>query len=230
MTTILPFLAAVSLLAQTPAPAAPPKAAGENACVKCHLAQPTLSLRAPAQSMEKDVHSKAGIACSGCHGGNAAGKNAVEAHSGEFFDRPNDATAVVAMCGKCHTQPADNYKRSPHFTTEHAPRRATCVTCHGSHEVAKASLDLIGEPLCSSCHALDKPRRIWKALTDAETDFDSLEGLLAKETDGKELREKLHLARSDLRGLSHAHNLIEITRKAAESLSLTEEVRAKVTP
>lgn len=232
MHTLLPLVVAATLFAAPAGPASPatsaaPAAAGENQCLKCHGALATQTLRRP---VEAGVHANAKLACSACHGGNPDAKSAVEAHSGTFVDRPRDAAAVVAMCGRCHAKPAENYKRSPHFTTENAPRRATCVTCHGSHEVASASLDLIGEPLCTSCHGLAKPRRIWKALTDAETNFDSVDALMAKETDGKELRAKLLAARSDLRGLSHAHNLFDITRKAAEAVALAEEARAKVTP
>jgi nitrate/TMAO reductase-like tetraheme cytochrome c subunit len=41
---------------------------------------------------------------------------------------------------------------------------------------------------------------------------------------------KVTASHAELRGLSHAHNLLDISRKAAEAVTLTDEVRAKVSP
>ncbi|MGZ6144108.1 MAG: hypothetical protein ACXWLM_12275, partial [Myxococcales bacterium] len=117
----------------------------------------------------------------------------------------------------------------PHQLATSVPRRPDCTTCHGAHGVSRASIQLIAEPLCSSCHTVAQARRIYKALTDAEREISTLDGQLAK-VGNDPARAKLKDARSNLRGLTHALDLFTVTRNAADALTTVDEIRAKALP
>jgi predicted CXXCH cytochrome family protein len=188
----------------------------------------TGQLREPVRLARADVH--AGIGCTGCHGGDGSAKTGREAHAKGFDSGALDSAGIAALCGRCHKEPAANYLKGPHQLTASAPRRPDCTTCHGAHGVQKASVTLIAEPLCSSCHTVAQARRIGKALGDAEREVSALDAQLASTGNHAAERAQLKEARSQLRGLAHALDLFTITRTAANTLSLVDEVRAKALP
>jgi predicted CXXCH cytochrome family protein len=169
------------------------------------------------------------VGCASCHGGDPRGETALDAHR-DMFLLASGAETITSMCGRCHKEPASNFNKSPHHLAMYAARRPDCTTCHGSHGIAKASLDLIGEPLCSSCHPVAQARRIHKALGDAETEVAVLDSELARAGNNADQRARLIAARSQLRGLSHALDLISITRASTQTLTLADEIRARSLP
>jgi len=178
----------------------------------------------------EDVHAKAGLACSSCHAGDAAARDARTAHAGKgFVAKPAGGDAVAAMCGRCHVEPAKNFLEGPHHLAT-GQRRPDCTTCHGAHGIPPASIALIAEPLCSSCHTVQQARRIYKALGDAEREFNALDAQLAATGNSAADRLRLRDSRSQLRGLSHALDLFAITRNAAKTLEVVDDVRAKAMP
>jgi NapC/NirT cytochrome c family, N-terminal region/Cytochrome c3 len=189
----------------------------------------------PAEQYRKDVHAAANLTCTSCHNGDASAAVAAQAHAAsggkEFIARPASAAGTVAMCGSCHKEPAENFAKSPHALNTTAPRKPVCTTCHGSHGVQKASLELIAEPLCNSCHTIAQARRIHKALTDAERDVEALDEELAGQgPQAKPFRDRLKATRTGMRGLAHGLDLFQITRAASDALATVDEVRAKAIP
>ena len=208
-------------------PGATVPSSGES-CATCHSGL-SPQLREPVRLLKSgDVHSAAGVSCASCHGGDPKGQTALDAHRDTFLLR--DPDTIATMCGRCHKEPAANFRNGPHHLAVYAARRPDCTTCHGAHGVAKASVDIIGEPLCSSCHTVGQARRIHKALGDAETEVAALDVELAAAGNNSAERARLKAARSELRGLSHSLDLISITRVAAQTLTTADEVRAKALP
>lgn len=201
---------------------------GDN-CFKCHSGLNRDNLKNPATSASSDLHFKNKITCSQCHGGDPAAHMGNQAHVGNFIAKP-DAEKIVALCGGCHQKPAENYKQGPHALNKDAPRRPNCVTCHSAHQVVSASIKIISEPLCSSCHNIAQARRISKALEDAEDSIAGAASTLHRNGDNPELKGKLAEARAELRGLSHSLDLFAITRNAAKAITVADEITAKVKP
>src|SRR5262249_59935675 len=85
-------------------------------------------------------------------GGDPAARDGAAPHGKTFLAQPASSAAAVALCAKCHRKPAENYLKGPHHLAKDVPKKPNCVTCHGSHGIQPASIDLIGEPLCVSCH------------------------------------------------------------------------------
>lgn len=123
-------------------------------CASCH----DPALRAYMSGVHATIiQTQTGIpaaTCTGCHNPHAVRP-------------PNDAGSTVSAgrlsrtCGACHWQAATEYNASTHAALlrrapEHAP---TCVTCHGSHAMARTRADSgPASPAriantCSSCHA-----------------------------------------------------------------------------
>ncbi len=207
----------------------PSTARAADRCAECHATLDRQELKAPVAAVAADVHGKARITCSQCHGGNPSATKGNFAHVDGFVARPiGDAAARV--CDTCHSAERDNWAKSPHALTKDQLHRASCTNCHGAHTVALASPALIAEPLCSSCHPIDAPRRIYKALEEPDRAATEVGARLEGKGDLGDLRAKLLQARSELRGLSHGMDLMAITRKSVDVLTTVDEVKAKAGP
>lgn len=142
------------LLAPSFAFAEPP--GGESSCVACHRAVDREGLSHTFEEWEGSVHSKAGVTCEACHGGDASKPDAKPAHAGlRASTNPKSRlyfTAIPAACGACHQTESEAFSRSAHAKElKRSGRGPNCVTCHGS--MANRVLeprDL--ENLCTLCH------------------------------------------------------------------------------
>ena len=95
-------------------------------CLECH------DVKIPDTS----VH--AGFECTGCHG--------------EVGDDHIDNGLPEVTCNICHDEPYEKWIDSVHSSTELTGKySATCVDCHGSHEI-EVSDDLKAENFCEECH------------------------------------------------------------------------------
>jgi len=136
---VLPLLLlALPLQAKAQTPAPKPASAG---CAVCHGEQ--------AQQHARSLHARSGIGCIDCHGGNDAVLE-VEAAHGADLAALRGPSERVAMCGSCHgdvqrmrlyglrTDQLALYATSQHgrkLAEDPQADVATCVSCHGSHEV-----------------------------------------------------------------------------------------------
>ncbi|MGK5085885.1 cytochrome c3 family protein, partial [Bdellovibrionota bacterium FG-1] len=118
-------------------------------CFKCHFESENEKVHTPAAKISTDVHGMAGLTCSSCHGGNPNALQGRDAHKDNFTTNPSPA-AISKLCGKCHEKPLASWLTGPHGRLSKQPRQPDCVTCHGAHGIARASVELIGDPLCSS--------------------------------------------------------------------------------
>ncbi len=155
-----------------------------TSCMACHLDAATFGQSAQelASKLADDVHTKAGLSCQDCHGGNPDPAHAADPDAamdrafspGPFRGAPGRGD-VPGFCGRCHSDP-DYMKRfdpalrvdqeREYRTSDHGialargnARVATCVSCHGGHGILRA-----GDPrspvyplhvaeTCAACHA-----------------------------------------------------------------------------
>ncbi|MBI5362545.1 MAG: hypothetical protein HZA53_05150 [Planctomycetes bacterium] len=141
------------------------------ACVDCHtalskfdasegehatpLAKPTCSVchASEERAHGASIHAAKQVACAQCHAPHAIGRSAVA----------EDARA--ALCSGGHTAAATEWAKSVHALDPGNGRRAaTCVDCHGAHDVlARTELRSRVHPLhvpdtCEACHHPDPSR------------------------------------------------------------------------
>ncbi len=168
MTRIGPWVGVMLLLVG----GGPRRAIAADACLDCHA---TLGDR-PSALYRGDIHHAKGIACSGCHGGDATSSDMERAMSREagFIGRPaGDSLSIV--CARCHSDAGEMKTRqstialgqyellqqSVHgkLATNGRSRIVQCTTCHGAHGIVPVKdprspvhpRNLVAT--CSGCHS-----------------------------------------------------------------------------
>jgi len=202
----------------------PAMAEGDTVCLQCHGSQTGRGL-APVQPWRNSVHAANGISCHHCHGGDPTdAANAMNPQRG-FLGVPQEQ-AIPDFCGRCHIGIKADYLRSAHGRAL-GKGGPTCVTCHGSHNVQKVSLDLINEKNCSRCHSYDRARIIRNAMQQTEATLVTLsqrvEEFKGSGVDTSELEKRLFAQRNSYHSLFHEVNPARITsesNKIAAELNL----------
>lgn len=112
-------------------------------CIACHADKRT--------AFVLGVHAERGIQCHNCHGGDPTQSDLPGGHRGQFVGTPGK-TAIVALCGSCHSDPDQmrqyglqtgqvaEFRTSRHGRLllgagdQNAP---TCTDCHDAHTILK---------------------------------------------------------------------------------------------
>lgn len=161
----------IVLSANPPVVRAQDAGAPQNQCVICHTAIGDK----PERYTIEDIHSKEGLSCAGCHGGNPASDDpeaAMSAAAG-FVGVPAKKD-IPAFCGKCHSniefmrryQPRiETDQVAQYFTSVHGKRLAEgdrkvadCTSCHSAHGIyaandARSPVYSLNVPAtCNICH------------------------------------------------------------------------------
>jgi hypothetical protein len=192
-------------------------------CTTCHGALPG-KYGEPVKLWQGSIHAENGIACNTCHGGDPKdAPNAMKKERG-FLGAPkfND---VPAFCGRCHVGVLKDYLASAHgrALTTGGPN---CVICHGSHQIVKASLELINEKSCSRCHSYDRANLIKGAMQETEGMIVALDARIAgyKQlgTDTDRLEKELFSQRNQFHSLFHN---VDVAKVTAESTRIQAELK-----
>ncbi|UCG78737.1 MAG: cytochrome C [Nitrospirota bacterium] len=149
----------------------------EGVCVDCHTAEDMREdyLTIP-QEWKRSIHFDNGVSCHDCHGGDPddAAVSCGTPHSG-FVGTP-EHIGIPDMCGKCHIGIKDSFNSGGHGkalkTTGEGPN---CVTCHGSHAIQKANIDIINQVQCQKCHSYERAKIMKQALFMTEKRIGDLE-------------------------------------------------------
>lgn len=168
----------------------------ENRCISCHSSD-------KMQQKYKDIvdawqaswHAQNKISCENCHGGDPKDAALSMSHQRGFVGKP-PYKGVPEFCGKCHIGILSHFLESGHGKALQASRKApNCVTCHGSHAIQKAGINIINEQLCTRCHSYDRARIMKQALLLTEKKITELgQGL-------QDLRREGFYAEADEKGL-----------------------------
>ena len=195
----------------------------EIVCLQCHSGLPERYSQ-PVSQWRTSIHAQNGIACNGCHGGDPRDMaNAMNPMRG-FIGAPQGAD-IPAFCGRCHVGVLKDYLASAHGRTV-GKNGPTCVTCHGSHQIVKASLSLINEQSCSRCHSYDRARAIREAMQGTEAMLLATDRrIIAYKKIGSDierLEKGLFAARNSFHSLFHN---VDLTRITGETARIQAEVK-----
>lgn len=203
----------------------------ELSCLKCHNElEQSLGVEGPSTQWQKSVHKQAGITCDGCHGGDPAQADAMEAMSPErgFIGAPAPEEAPD-FCGRCHVAVREHFIQSTHWTTE-LPVKPNCVTCHTAHEQQKVSLELVNEEFCGQCHSYEPAQRIKMAIVTTDKRLGDIAARTAKMKylgyDSRRIEESHFALRSLYHTLFHELSIPKVEEVAldiAHDLSKIEE-------
>jgi hypothetical protein len=221
----VPLLCLLAAVAPAPARGAEEP---ENVCVQCHEQLPD-RLGEPVKLWRKSIHAQNGIACNACHGGDP--RDAANAMSPErgFLGKPKP-DQIPAFCGRCHVGVLKDYLASAHGRAL-GKGGPTCVTCHGNHQILKASLDLINEKSCSRCHPYQRARIIRAAMQGTESRIVAIDARIGdyktSGVDTESLEKGLFSVRNRFHSLFHEVNVAKVTGESAQiNKELAKEEKA----
>jgi cytochrome c554/c'-like protein len=153
----------------------------ETVCIQCHdseMMKPEFR-KIPAE-WRQSWHYRNGVACNDCHGGDPLDAAMAMSPQRGFIGTPG-YQAVPEFCGKCHIGILKNFLESGHGKALKASGRGpNCVTCHGSHGIQKANIDIINEQRCTQCHTYERARSMKQALFTTEQKLDNIGKALKK--------------------------------------------------
>lgn len=119
-------------------------------CVVCHekTGDETISL------FTHSTHSRRGISCKDCHGGNSTAVEKSAAHGQDFIGKMT-SNQILERCGSCHNAPLTLFQSGRHYPEGKKLARVDCVQCHGAHTVGKLSGGSALSYVCAGCHGLE---------------------------------------------------------------------------
>lgn len=192
-----------------------------DACIECHtsdIMKP--EFRNIPSEWKKSWHYQNDVSCHNCHGGDP--KDAATSMSPHrFFAGTPKPAQVPEFCGKCHIGIMKNYLESGHGRAlKSSGKGPNCVTCHGSHNIQKASIDIINERLCTKCHSYERSRVMRQALFLTEKKIEDLnnrlkqlkaEGMVAEEEE-----KSLFSTYGEFRTLFHTEDVSLVEKRTDE--------------
>ncbi len=148
----------------------------EDVCISCHSSDTMKQgYRMVVEDWKASVHAQNNISCHDCHGGDSKDATMSMSRQRGFVGVPK-ADEVPEFCGKCHIAILKNYLDSGHGKAlKSSGKGPNCVTCHGSHRIGKAGINIINEQTCTKCHSYDRARAMKQALFVVENKMGELE-------------------------------------------------------
>lgn len=211
-------------------------AAGNNepVCIQCHDSEMMQKpeLRKIPGEWRQSRHYQNGVACNDCHGGDPVDAAMAMSPKRGFVGAPK-YQKVPEFCGKCHIGILKNYLESGHGKALKASGSGpNCVTCHGSHAIQKATIDIINEERCTQCHSYDRARAMKQALFVTEKkirDIDhALKQLTAKGIYTGEQDKALFRTEAEFRTLFHTVDVDRVQQKTDGFLEQFDALQKKV--
>jgi hypothetical protein len=131
----------------------------ENVCISCHASDKMKpEFKEIVDAWQASWHAQNKISCESCHGGDPKDADMAMSRQRGFLGSPQSKD-VPEFCGKCHVGILTNFLESGHGKALKAGKKApNCVTCHGSHNIQKANIDIISEQLCTRCHSYERAK------------------------------------------------------------------------
>ncbi|RII27978.1 MAG: cytochrome C [Geobacter sp.] len=207
-------------------------------CLQCHSSQTGRGGQV-VQPWKSSIHAENGISCHDCHGGDPMDATNAMSPARGFLGVPKE-TDVPAFCGRCHVGILADYRQSAHGQAL-GKGGPTCVTCHGSHDIKKVTLDLINEKSCSRCHPYERAAKIKAAMKETERQIvdigEKLSRFKGEGVDTESTDKGLFSIRNTYHRLFHEVNTPRVTSESSklqgelakidQSLQKLDEQRAK---
>jgi hypothetical protein len=190
-------------------------------CIDCHTSDLMKEeYRKVVADWRQSWHYKNGVSCQDCHGGDPkdATRSMLPAAGFLGIPKPKD---VPGFCGKCHLGIKESFLESGHgkalMTTGRGP---SCVLCHGSHQIQKASIEIISPKLCGVCHKYDRAKEMKASLLLTEQQINEIDkrlktlkaGLIATQDEEKSLFQ----TQAEYRTLFHTVDVKLVQDKTAD--------------
>ena len=192
-----------------------------SACIQCHTSEKMgPEMHELVNQWKASWHAKNGISCHNCHGGAPEDASMAMKHQRGFKGAPKDID-VPEFCGTCHIAIMNNYLKSGHGRTLRESGVApNCVTCHGSHNIQQASMDIINEQLCSRCHTYERANEMKQALFTVENKLSSvrkqLNQLKARGVNVDKSEKIFFRTHSEFRALFHSIDVDAVRAKSSD--------------
>jgi len=203
-------------------------AENEPVCTQCHAGQPG-HLGEPVGLWQTSVHHENGISCHDCHGGDPTDFAMAMSPERGFIGVP-EKQDIPAFCGRCHVGIKEDYMKSAHGQAlgSGGPQ---CVTCHNSHAIVRASLDLINPESCSRCHEYGRAAEIRGALEATDNRIADLESeLKSLHNDGfstDEMEGALFSLRNDYHRIFHSVDVDQVVSQTKSFQERLDEISAR---
>jgi nitrate/TMAO reductase-like tetraheme cytochrome c subunit len=194
-----------------------------NACIDCHSSENMKpALQGIVDQWKSSWHAQNAIYCHDCHGGDPDDASlAMARHERGFMGKPGYED-IPEFCGKCHVAILKHYQESGHSKALKNPTRRgpNCIICHGSHNIQKASINIINEQRCTQCHTYERAKEIKQVLFLTEKKITNIDKDLMRLRDmgvyaGKEEKE-LFRTHVDFRTIFHEVNVNLIRNRTDE--------------
>jgi Cytochrome c3 len=189
-------------------------------CVQCHAVL-SGKFSAPVKLWQKSIHAEHGVTCNACHGGDPM-DSAQSMSPARGFRGVPVPTAIPVLCGGCHMGIVNRYMNSAHGRAL-GKGGPSCVTCHGSHGIIRASLDLINVKNCTPCHTFDKARQIRSAMMKTDVMLKAIEDkikvLKSQGIDTDPLEKRLFSLRNRSHSMFHSLDVKLIRQESAHILA-----------
>jgi nitrate/TMAO reductase-like tetraheme cytochrome c subunit len=201
----------------------------ENLCISCHASEKMKpEFREITEAWQASWHAQNRISCENCHGGDPKDAAMSMSRQRGFVGSPQ-FQKVPEFCGKCHIGILSNFLESGHGKALKAGGKAPqCVTCHGSHNIQRASIDIISEQLCAKCHSYERAKIMKQALFLTEKKIAQLEkGLLELKREGvyPETDEKsLFSTQAEFRTLFHTVDVNLVKDRTGEFTARLDQI------
>ncbi|MEJ2314067.1 MAG: cytochrome c3 family protein [Nitrospirota bacterium] len=204
----------------------------ESSCIACHTSDGMKEeYKDIPEQWRMSWHYQNDVSCHDCHGGDEKDASLAMSHKRGFVGVPTN-TEVPDFCGKCHIRILKLYRKSGHgevlARTGNGPN---CVTCHGSHNIQKASINIINEQRCTQCHSYERAKQMKQALFLVENQLVSMENDLVRlKASGalpEEMGKSFFNTQAEFRTLFHAIDVDLIKDRTDEFTDRLAEIEVK---
>ncbi|MGE3960026.1 MAG: multiheme c-type cytochrome [Vicinamibacterales bacterium] len=191
-------------------------------CADCHFAQSVVPAPDHLYDWDRSPHSRNGVGCEKCHGGNSTVFEKTLAHR-DILNSGNRKSPVhrsnlPATCGSCHVGPFVAFQESRHYELlkngdDHGP---TCSTCHDPVAGQLLSPKAL-EKQCAECHG---PKEVAPRAERARNARQMYESLNA-------VREQLKLANSMIKRVDDRQRRADLTAEYEQAtVPMTRAINA----
>jgi hypothetical protein len=204
-----------------------------SACIQCHTSDDMgPEMHAITRQWKDSWHAKNNISCHDCHGGAPEDASMSMMHQRGFKGSPQNID-IPEFCGTCHIAILDNFLVSGHGETfRKTGEGPNCTTCHGSHNVQQANMDIINEQLCSQCHTYERAKEMKQALFTVESKLNTINKnlnrlkLLGIATDKQE--KSFFRNHAEFRALFHSIDVDAVRAKSSDYTQKLEIIESEL--